>query len=37
MQKNRENNVKMQSDKTLTAYFFILTIQQMGLFPNETR
>ena len=26
----------MQSDKTLTTHFFLLTIQQMENFPNKT-
>ena len=32
------NNVKMQSDKTLTTQIkFLLTMQQMDVFLNETR
>ena len=32
------NNVKLQSDTTLTTQiYFLLTTQQMGLFLNETR
>ena len=32
------NNFKMQSFKTLTTQiYFLLTIQQMGIFLNETR
>ena len=32
------NNVKMQSDKTLTTQiYFFLTMQQMEIFLNETR
>ena len=32
------NNVKMQSDKTLTTQiYFFLTIQQMDVFHNEIR
>ena len=32
------NNVRMQSDKTLTTQsYYFLTIQQMKIFHNETR
>ena len=32
------NNAKMQSYKILTAqFYFVLTIQQMAIFLNETR
>ena len=32
------NNFKIYSDKTLaTQIYFFLTIQQMEIFPNETR
>ena len=36
--KAHSNNVKMQSNKTLTTEIkFFLTIQQMDIFLNETR
>ena len=35
--KAASNNVKIQSDKTLTSQiYFFLTIQQMNVFLNET-
>ena len=36
--KSPSNNVKLQSDKTLTTQiYFSLTTHQMGFFLNETR
>ena len=36
--KSPSNNVKMQSDKTITTQsYYFLTIQQMKTFHNETR